>query len=128
MWFSSIACCVSSATQIGKKMDKLRQAESRLLEYALRHSLIKSESSTSTSINNISIKVFDTQILRTSVPLNNHDNDLSCLNNDDNNKQDYTIHCVHATSPSLPSLNKNDKQMMNNKTDTPLVLLHGYSK
>jgi cardiolipin-specific phospholipase len=91
-----------SATAIAAKLDRLRAAETRLLELAHRFGR-----------NRAKIEVVDTFIPRNLIPLVSHDHDLVKLGNDDDS---FVIHSVKVTS----------EQDKTEEVNAPLVLLHGY--
>jgi cardiolipin-specific phospholipase len=90
-----------SAAAIAGKLDRLRAAETRLLELAHRFGR-----------NRAKIEVVDTFIPRNLIPLVSHDHDLVKLGNDD---ESFVIHSVKVSSEDKAE-----------EANAPLVLLHGY--
>lgn len=129
-------------------MEKLKNAEQRLLEYAYRHVVAAQPQQPPNGDDgspNIKIRTIDTMILKSSIPLHNHDKDyVYGYNNNKNNNSNnalwknnssfcdssttehFNIHSVHVTSPSSNHIDDKNNQMK--KSDIPLVMLHGYSK
>ncbi|CAB9524549.1 acylglycerol-3-phosphate O-acyltransferase [Seminavis robusta] len=94
----------TSALQVAAKMDRIKAAEEKLLtlarEFGGRHG------------HEFQISTFDTQFPRSVVPLVAHQG----------NGEEEQLH-IHAVKVQCSDkLNEN----INNKTETPLVLLHGY--
>lgn len=90
-----------SAAAVTAKLDRLRAAETRLLELAHRFGQ-----------NRATIEVVDTFIPRSIIPLASHDHDLVKLGNDG---ESFVIHSIKVRSE--------DKKI---ESGAPLVLLHGY--
>jgi cardiolipin-specific phospholipase len=95
----------TSTAQVTATMDRMRVAEEKLLTFAKnfgrRHA------------DHYEIRLMDTRIPRSVVPLKRHAYDVHETDTDD-----YLIHGVHVESKTLDSLHS---------TSTPLVLLHGYA-
>ena len=105
----------SSALQTATKLEKLRQAEATLLEFAMTFD--------TRSRNSYKVQVFDTKIPRSCVPLKPLVPstfaccDAGTVQEEPSSEDTLTIHGVQVQSQVY------DKQ---NTTETPLVLLHGY--
>jgi cardiolipin-specific phospholipase len=99
----------TSTAQVTATMEKMRVAEEKLLGFAKRFG--------DRHADHYDIRLLDTRIPRSVVPLKHHDR--RDIHETDNDNDDYLIHGVHVESKSTP----------NNSTSqhpTPLVLLHGY--
>lgn len=101
MWFSSS----SAAAILTAKLQALNDAETRLLSYVGQFHGPGGETE-------LDIRVQDTMIPQSSIPLSNHG--CSVYSEGD----DYRIHSVHIQSK--------DKQLQKSDSSPPLVLLHGY--
>jgi cardiolipin-specific phospholipase len=105
----------SSALQTATKLENLKQAEAKLLEFAKTFG--------TRSRNSYNVQVFDTKIPRSCVPLKPLVPstftccDLDTVQEKSPSEDILTIHGVQVQSQVY------DKQ---NTTETPLVLLHGY--
>lgn len=101
------------AQQISTRKEALFAAETRLI--SLSHRLGSAGDAFEVSIQ-------DTKIPRSCVPLACHKTDLAFPENDENTDDTYTIHSIHITS----NKNINSDENTTSKSDTPLILLHGY--
>lgn len=105
----------SSDLQTATKLEKLRQAEAKLLEFAKTFG--------TRSRNSYDVQVFDTKIPRSCVPLKPLAQstftccDINTVQEEPSSEDTLTIHGVQIQSQVY------DQQ---NTTETPLVLLHGY--
>jgi hypothetical protein len=115
-----------AAAAIAVKMERLRGAETALLELALGK--VKAS-----NCREPMVRVVDTKIPVSAVPLST-DTKTRCLAGTSTSACDgevalkndfYVIHGIEVTSTAAGPL-KNDKTAVG--AETPLVLLHGYSK
>ena len=113
-----VLLCNLALIRLSSKIDQLRVAEHRLLEYAKDFT----PPSTSDENSRCQIRTIDTKIPQSAVPLKHHIDDMYRRDMTSSSNrigaQTYVIHGVEVTS-------KND-DANTNKSKTPLVLLHGY--
>jgi cardiolipin-specific phospholipase len=95
----------TSTAQVTATMDRMRVAEEKLLGFAKRFGHRHAD--------HYDIRLLDTRIPRSVVPLKSHGRDI---HETADNADDYLIHGVHVES----------KTPAENSHPTPLVLLHGY--
>lgn len=126
----------TAAKQITSKIEKLIQAENRLLQYSRRHgSLDNNRIDTSYSID-----LLNTKIIRQSITClmdhsvdylnyNDSNGDTTAAKNEmTNDPNHYIIHSIHVTSPSNATTNNSPGPSTASPSQPPLVILHGYSK
>eukprot|EP00529_Nitzschia_sp_RCC80_P022675 CAMPEP_0113498148 /NCGR_PEP_ID=MMETSP0014_2-20120614/31002_1 /TAXON_ID=2857 /ORGANISM="Nitzschia sp." /LENGTH=486 /DNA_ID=CAMNT_0000392121 /DNA_START=116 /DNA_END=1576 /DNA_ORIENTATION=+ /assembly_acc=CAM_ASM_000159 len=114
MVFSWLLQSSSSAAAIAAtKLDRMRDAERRLLEFARAYYYVPNSNNSDTSSSSFNIRTFDTPIPRSAVPLK----ETTTTKKNDDQDDTLTIHGVHVESKgSQPSAS----------SSAPLVLLHGY--
>jgi cardiolipin-specific phospholipase len=106
------------AQQISTRKEALSAAEARLVSLSHRFG----SGSGSEGYSDFEVNVYDTKIPRSCVPLASHKTDLAFP--EDNTDDAYTIHSIHITSNK--SMNNSAEARNISKSDTPLILLHGY--
>jgi cardiolipin-specific phospholipase len=125
MVFSWLQSAATAAAQTATKLERMKNAEQRLLEFARAYAHHHPSSSAASGIRHrtttqpkddswLDIRTFDTRIPRSALP-------LKSKKNGDEDENELTIHGVHVQS-------RKDDQVTTAKTmtSTPLVLLHGY--
>jgi cardiolipin-specific phospholipase len=106
------------AQQISTRKEALFAAETRLISLSHRFGGGGGGSAYDADDHFFEASVQDTTIPRFCVPLVSHETDLAFP--EQNTDDTYTIHSIHITS------NNNSKNNTAPKSDTPLILLHGY--
>ncbi|KAL7562427.1 hypothetical protein ACA910_020569 [Epithemia clementina (nom. ined.)] len=125
-----VLLCNLAAIRLSSKIDQLRVAEHRLMEYAKDFAPNRSpisSSSSSSSHNDDSfceIRTIDTKIPQSTVPLKHHIDDLyrdTCMSSNDH-AQTYVIHGVEVKAKDKGA----SAAQVGSRSQVPLVLLHGY--
>ena len=104
----------SAAERAASKLEKLRQAEAKLLAFSKTFGTRSSDA--------YDVQSFDTAISRSELPLKNAESSVfscaDCRGSSNDDQEELIVHGVQVISKTIY-----DKS---NTTDTPLVLLHGY--